>query len=141
MIELNTIGDIMTKQVFTVGPTSTVQETVVAMVEAQAAAAVVLDPESGKILGIFTERDLVRRVIGKDLDPKTTQITDAMTPDPVCCKPSEEIKKVAMLMVDRKFRNLPIKDGNNLVGMVSVLDMLKYLAEIYQHSVFSSQFI
>ncbi len=141
MIELNTIGDIMSKDIFTVGPTSTVQQTVVAMVEAQAAAALIVDPENGNLLGVFTERDLVRRVIGKDLDPKTTIVTDVMTPDPVCCKPSDEIKTVAMLMVDRKFRNLPIKDGKTLVGMVSILDMLKYLAEIYQHSVFSSQFI
>jgi signal-transduction protein with cAMP-binding, CBS, and nucleotidyltransferase domain len=141
MIETKKISDIMSRKIFTTQADVSVLAVVQEMITAQAEAAIVLSPDGIRTVGIFTERDLSRRVIGKGLDPAVTLISTVMTPDPVCLQQGDEIKKVAPLMLDRKFRHIPIKNGNAVVGIVSVFEMLKYLGEIYRLTVFSSTFI
>ena len=65
----------------------------------------------GTLAGIFTERDLMTRVVAQHRDPETTQVGDAMTADPVTISPDTTLEQALEVMVANHFRHLPIMDG------------------------------
>jgi len=71
------------------------------------------------LVGIFTERDVVIRVIAADRDPATTTIGEVMTPDPVCVEPNEIFGRALLLMHDHGFRHVPVVENGEPVGIVS----------------------
>lgn len=78
----------------------------------------------GSLLGIFTERDVLRRVVADGLSPDTTPVCEVMTRDVLCCPPEASIEEVADLMRRRRVRHVPIVDsGDRLVGLVSIGDL------------------
>jgi CBS domain-containing protein len=81
--------------------------------------------EGKKVVGIFSERDLMRRVVFKGLDPSKTKITDVMTRDVEKVLDSTSVKAAVAMMRAKKFRHLPILDGNgDLIGMVALRFLL-----------------
>lgn len=78
----------------------------------------------GAVAGIFTERDLLRRVIALDLDPAETPVEVVMTSPVVVGTPSTPLDECAQVMTSRRLRHLPIVDGEQLVGMVTIGDVL-----------------
>lgn len=87
----------------------------------------VLD-NNGKLVGIFSERDLVLKVAGQNIDIKTTAIADYMTKDPVCQPPDCTIAYALNLMSHGGFRHLPVIDANDtILGIVSTKDVVDYI--------------
>lgn len=84
----------------------------------------VLVMHSGRLVGIFTERDVLRRVVGDRRPPEETAVADVMTSDVVCCPPEASIDDVAELMRTRRIRHVPIVDAEGfVVGLVSIGDV------------------
>ena len=83
------------------------------------------DPD-GTLAGIFTERDLMTRVVAQHRDPETTRVGDAMTADPVTISPETTLEQALEVMVANHFRHLPIMDGEAVVGMATVRKVLKH---------------
>ena len=75
--------------------------------------------EGGRIVGIFTERDAVFRVIAAGLDVATTRIGEVMTADPICVPPDEIFGRALLLMHDHGFRHVPVVENGEPVGIVS----------------------
>jgi CBS domain-containing protein len=99
-----------------------VLEVVQAMVERNIGAVPVL--RDGKLVGIFSERDLMHRIVVDHRNPEETLISEVMTPDPLVVHPDEEMENCMALMRRHGFRHLPICADGKLVGMVSLRDML-----------------
>jgi len=76
------------------------------------------------VKGIFTERDLMMRVIGEGLDPAQVKVGDATNQSLVTVKPDEEVNDCLNLMKENRCRHLVVFDGDNFVGVVSVRDMV-----------------
>jgi CBS domain-containing protein len=81
--------------------------------------------DSGRLVGIFSERDLMKRVVAAGLNPEKTKIANVMTKDIVVGKPEEDINAALQKMHSVGCRHLPIIDSGNLVGMVSLRDLLE----------------
>ena len=92
------------------------------MTSANVAAIIILD-DARKIVGIVTERDLTRRAIAKNLDPKKTLIKEIMTKNPDSLAPNDSASNALELMQSRHFRHLPVVDGGTCVAMVSIRDL------------------
>ncbi len=78
----------------------------------------------GVLAGIFSERDLMKRVVVEGRDPRKTRIGDVMTPDPLTVSPQEKVEACMLLMRQHGFRHLPICDGVQLQGFISLRDLL-----------------
>ena len=100
----------------------TVIETVRAMVERNIGAVPVL--HNGKLVGIFSERDLMRRVVAEGRDPRGTCMAEVMTDDPLSVSTTEEVENCMALMRRHGFRHLPVCHEGQLIGMVSLRDIL-----------------
>ena len=100
----------------------TVLETVRAMVERNIGAVPVI--HGGKLVGIFSERDLMRRVVAEGLDPRATCLAEGMTDDPLAVGTGEDLETCMALMRRHGFRHLPVCHEGQLAGMVSLRDIL-----------------
>lgn len=115
------LGDIISGKVFSVAPSATVAEAAETMVKGRVGSAVVV--EGPWLLGIFTERDTLR-VAAAGVDPTTTRVKDWMTKDPVTVDPDTDSDDAAAIMATEGFRHLPVVDGDSVVGVVSLRDVL-----------------
>lgn len=100
----------------------TVLETVRAMVEHNIGAVPVL--HNNKLVGIFSERDLMKRVVAEGCDPRRTCLAEVMTHDPLTININEELENCMALMRQHGFRHLPVCHEGQLVGIVSLRDIL-----------------
>ncbi|HVN22225.1 MAG TPA: CBS domain-containing protein [Dongiaceae bacterium] len=100
----------------------TVLDTVRAMVERNIGAVPVV--QTGKLVGIFSERDLMRRVVAEGRDPRATCIAEVMTEDPMAVATGEDLETCMTLMRRHGFRHLPVCHDGHLVGIVSLRDIL-----------------
>ena len=78
----------------------------------------------GELVGIFSERDIMKRVVAEGRDPARTRVSEVMTADPLIVDMRENIDHCMMLMKENSFRHLPICDGKKLKGIVSLRDIL-----------------
>ena len=85
--------------------------------------------EENKLEGIFTERDYARKVILNGKSSKETAISEVMTSDIITVKPEDSIEHCMKIMTDRHFRHLPVLADNNVVGIVSIGDMVRFIIE------------
>jgi len=99
-----------------------VLEVAKAMVERNIGAVPVL--HDGLLVGVFSERDLMRRVVVEGRDPARTKVGDVMTADPLTVEPAADLDTCRYLMRRHGFRHLPVCDGQQLHGMVSMRDIL-----------------
>ncbi|HZU42624.1 MAG TPA: CBS domain-containing protein [Terriglobales bacterium] len=80
--------------------------------------------QDGQLAGIFSERDLMRRVVVECRDPKGTRVEEVMTTEPVVVSPTTSIEECMVIMRNHGFRHLPICEGTKLKGLVSLRDLL-----------------
>ncbi len=113
---------------------STVYEAAKQMADCNVAAVVVED-EEGKLTGIVTERDITRRVIARDLDPKKTLLADIMTVNPDTLAPNDSPLSALELMRLREYRHLPVVDNGRVVGMVSIRDLYAAVKVELEHHI------
>jgi len=124
-----TVQDVLAQKgrvVHSVSRASTVEEAILLMVERDIGS--VLVTEDGAMVGIFTERDVLRRVALAARDPRATGVAEVMTPDPVHVAPERTIGECMALMTDRRIRHLPVVEGGRPAGMISIGDIVKYLS-------------
>ena len=106
-----------------VAMTDTVRDVALRMRENNVGAVAVLD--GGKLVGIFSERDVVTRIVAENRDASQTPIGLVMTKELIVADPSEDIGDAVQKMVAGKCRHLPIVKGGNLLGMISIRDLLQ----------------
>jgi CBS domain-containing protein len=120
------IADVMSTRLVHVEPGVTVREAVRRMSEAGVGSVAVC--EGSRLAGIFTERDVLR-LAGEHVDLDRVRVADAMTRDVVIVSPDEDIVAAARLMGERRIRHLPVVQGENVLGIVGIRDVLGALAE------------
>jgi signal-transduction protein with cAMP-binding, CBS, and nucleotidyltransferase domain len=86
--------------------------------------AVIVVRHDGHLAGIFTERDVVFRVIAEGRDPRTTHLSDVMTHDPRTIAPDKPFEHALLMMYDGGFRHVPVVENGRPIGMVSARDAL-----------------
>jgi CBS domain-containing protein len=104
--------------------TQTVLEAARQMVEHNIGAMPVL--RDGKLCGIFSERDIMKRVVAQGHDPAQIKVGDVMTENPFVVSPTESFENCLLLMKQHGFRHLPIWDGKQMLGLVSLRDLLMH---------------
>lgn len=120
---MRTVGEIIEgKDFYCVGKDQTVLEAAQLMTEHQIGAVPVLD--ENRLVGIFSERDLMTRVVAKGLDVKVTRIEEVMTKDIIVAEAGESYESCLKKMKQISARHLPVVSGNQLIGMVSMRDLL-----------------
>ena len=100
----------------------TVLEVAHAMVDRNIGAVPVLD--DGVLVGIFSERDLMKRVVVEGRDPSTTRLFEVMTENPLTVPPDQDVETCMFLMRRHGFRHLPVCEGKQLKGVVSLRDLM-----------------
>lgn len=120
------IVDVMNTRLVQVGPEATVRTAIARMVEANVGSVAVCD--GARLVGIFTERDVLQ-LAGEGADLDTVGVETAMTPDVVTVSAETDILSAARLMGERRIRHLPVVEGENLLGIVGIRDVLGALAE------------
>lgn len=116
-----------------VNPHDPVQLAVEKMCAAGVGAVVVVDEENRPV-GIFTERDLMRRLVRPGLDPREISMSEVMTRDPLIAPQEMEASEAFEFMTDKHFRHLPITDHcGRLQGILSVRHLMRHLVENLSH--------
>jgi len=124
------VGEFAQAEYPEVGPAVSVRDAIAAM-RAMHSACVLVVSEQG-LLGIFTERDFLNRVIGAGLLPGRTTVSDVMTSDPEVLLASEWIGQAIHRMGQGGFRNMPIVDeAGKPTGVLSVRDVVEHLSELF----------
>jgi CBS domain-containing protein len=113
--------DIMTTDVFTAGPDTPIADVAKGMVKARFGSAVVM--QADLLIGILTERDVLRAAASGD-DLTTSPLSRWMTRDPETAGPDLDSEEAAQIMLSRGFRHLPVVEGNQVRGIVSLRDVL-----------------
>ena len=111
-------------QVVSVHPLAFVSEAVQIMVEKNVGSLIVLDADEN-LVGIFTERDLLRRIVAKSLDPESTVIESVMTRDVRVVDRTADRHDLLLLMEELHIRHVPIVDNGVVLGVVSLRDVLR----------------
>ena len=122
-----TLRDILARKghdVIAVGPADTVLHAANLMNEKGIGGLLVM--EAGGGVGIFTERDVLRRVVGRGRDPATTPVAEVMSVPVTVCEPDLSLDDSAALMTARRIRHLPVREGGQLIGVVTIGDLLAY---------------
>jgi CBS domain-containing protein len=110
--------------VIRIGADATVFDAVKAMVEANVGALLVTDGD--EIVGIFTERDYLRRIAVEGRRSRTTIVSEVMSAPVICVTPDTGVEESMALMTDRRIRHAPVTEGGALVGMISIGDLVKF---------------
>lgn len=122
---METMSDLLASKpprIIAASPTATVRQATQLMNEHGIGSLLVT--EAGRLIGIFTERDVLRRVVAESRSPETTCVGDVMTSQVACVSPDATIEEVADLMRRQRVRHVPIIDRDeNLLGMVSIGDI------------------
>ena len=111
----------------------TVLDVAHAMVERNIGAVPVL--RDGLLVGIFSERDLMKRVVVEGRDPRTTRVEEVMTEDPLTVTPQESLETCMLLMRRHGFRHLLVCEGKQLRGIISLRDILLHDLSEKDHEV------
>jgi CBS domain-containing protein len=112
-------------EVIRIGGDETVFEAVKAMVDANVGAILVTGANADRIEGIFTERDYLRRIAVEGRTSRETLVRDVMTSPVIVVGPETTVEEAMALMTDRRIRHAPVIDGDRLVGMLSIGDLVR----------------
>ena len=121
------LADFMTRDVLAVAPEDTLGEAAQRMVEQRVGSAVVL--EHGRLIGILTERDLLRAVAGR-VHSSDARVREWMTADPVVASESTSAGEAARTMLEHGFRHLPVVEADRMLGIVSLRDVMRWSMHI-----------
>lgn len=109
----------------TVRPTATVASAVDLLNSNKIGSVLVMDGD--RLVGIFTERDVLRRVVGGRMDPEKTTISQVMTRELVVMKPSSTVEDAMSVISERRVRHLPVVEGGKVLGVISQGDLNHWL--------------
>ena len=110
--------------VWSIGPNAMVRDAIQLMGEKNVGALPVVD--NGTLVGIVSERDYTRKVILKGRSSKETPVSDVMTAQLLTVTPSDSVTECMRIMTEKRVRHLPVLEGTNLVGILSIGDTVKW---------------
>ncbi len=114
---------------------TTVHDAIAQMADKRRAAVVIVDGE-GRLIGIFTERDLLRRVAVPGRDPRRTRLGEVMTPDPESLAPDDLICYAINRLHHAGYRTIPLVDEEHRpIGVMTVHDIVQWLAELFPEAI------
>ena len=139
---MSTISDVLAKKgagVATISPEATVLDAANLMNERRIGALCVVEGES--LVGVFTERDILNRVISAQCHPATTKVAEVMTSAVITCGPHGKVTDCATVMSHKRIRHLPVVEGGKLVGLISTGDLMvlqavekqTYIDDLYEY--------
>ncbi|MBI4345599.1 MAG: CBS domain-containing protein [Elusimicrobia bacterium] len=120
---------LLVREVITVTGGETIAEASKIMRDNRIGAVIVA--ENDRPVGIFTERDLLNKVVAEGVDPAKALVKQYMTTNPTTVDASEPLDKVFATLADARFRHLPITDQGKLVGIISMTDIAGILREVF----------
>jgi len=122
-----TVGDLIRhkelQELVAVGPTASVLEAVEVM-SGREVGAVLIRGANGAVEGIFTERDVLKRIVAEQRDPKTTRVADVMSRNVRHTAPSTTVEQALQLMVTHRYRHLLVQEGADVQGLISIRDIM-----------------
>jgi CBS domain-containing protein len=119
--------------VLTIGKEATVLQAALLMNEHKVGALVVTEGDG--VAGMFTERDVLRRVVGEQRDPASTRVEEVMTTEVAVCTPETTLDEARGAMKNRRIRHLPVVDGNRLCGIISIGDLNAHQMTSQEHTI------
>jgi CBS domain-containing protein len=128
---MTTVRDIIRKkgnEVWSITPDATVYEALDMMAEREAGALLVMTGD--EVNGILSERDCVRKVDLEGRTSRATKVRDIMTGDVISVKVTEQLEECMATMLEKNIRHLPVYDGTQLLGLISVRDVLREVVEV-----------
>ena len=127
------LNDKKHKQIISIAPNRPVFDALVILAEYKIGALAVMDGD--KLVGIFSERDYAREVVLQGRSSKTTHISEVMTAKVIAGKPSDLVDSAMRMMSEKKFRHLPVVDGEKVLGMLSLGDLVKEIIDDQQRAI------
>ena len=127
MAKVRNILDVKGRSVYSVEPAVMVIKAIELMCEKNIGGLLIV--ENGKLAGIFTERDYARKLILKGKSSKDTPIGELMTPNPFTVSPDTSIDECMQMMTSKHIRHLPVVEGDQLIGMISIGDVVRQVIE------------
>ena len=129
-MQISTILATKGRTVVTVTPDQAVREAVTLLVDKRIGAVVVIN-ETGRPVGIVSERDIIRELAQND-QVLSQPVSRVMTRDVIIARPGDDSKAVSKTMTVRRFRHLPVMDRHELVGIISIGDVVKAQLDEYE---------
>ncbi len=118
---------------WSIGSNASVYDAIHLLAEKEIGALAVID--NGQLVGIISERDYARQIILKGRSSEKTLVSDIMSSDIVSTESSQDIQNCMKLMTDKRIRHLPIIDDGNLVGMISIGDLVRAIIAEQQETI------
>jgi CBS domain-containing protein len=113
--------------VYSVAPTATIAEAVAEMNRQKIGSVLILD--GGRLAGIFTERDVLRRVVGAGIDPKSVRVSEVMSASLLTITRDATIEDTMKIFTEKRCRHLPVVENGKLLGTVSIGDVTRWMAD------------
>ena len=114
----------------TVASSLTIAETVAEMNRHRIGCVLVVEGET--LVGIFTERDVLRRVVGEGVDPKTKRVAEVMSANVMTVSPDATVEQTMVMFAERRCRHLPVLSDGRLRGLISIGDIVKSRVQEYE---------
>ena len=125
----DSVSSMETDDYVCIAPSTPLSRAIEAMKQDEGGCAIVC-AEDGSVVGIFTERDLLTKIIGRETD-LSVAVSKLMSPVVATLTPEATIGDAVAIMNDKGYRNIPLVKAGKLVGSISVFDVIRYLAESY----------
>jgi CBS domain-containing protein len=128
---MSTVRDIIRKkgsEIWSIAPDASVYDALQMMAEKKVGALLVMT--DGQVNGILSERDCIRKVDLQGRTTRATKVSDIMTSEVISVKVTEELEECMAAMIEKNIRHLPVYDGEQLLGLISVRDVLKEVVEV-----------
>lgn len=122
-MQVREILDVKGHDFWSVSPDTSVYEALRLMADNEVGSVLVV--EDGRVRGIVTERDYVRKVVMEGKSSPDASVTDIMTTHVLCARPEQTIEQAMALMTDKRVRHLPVLSEDKIVGVVSIGDLVK----------------
>jgi len=122
-----------TERVETVTAQTSISEAIAKMNARRIGSILVMDGE--RLVGIFTERDVLTRVVPQQLDPRRTPVGEVMSRQPITVSPNRTVQEAMMIMTDTHHRHLPVVQGAKVVGLVSIGDLTRWMVRDQQRTI------
>jgi CBS domain-containing protein len=117
-----------------IGPTASALDAALLMNQHKIGCLAVMDDK--RLIGMFSERDILRRIVAERRDPGTTSVGDVMTTEVLCCRLHTEIDEARGVMKNRRIRHLPVlNDADEVCGMISIGDLNAYAMHHHQSTI------
>ena len=111
--------------IHSVGPDTPVTECVRLMTAGKIGALIVMDGD--RLIGIFTERDALNKVLAGGRDPRNTKVSEVMTTNVKLTHPNDGVDACLRLMTDKRIRHLPVMENDKIIGLISIGDLVKHV--------------